>query len=320
MRFALPQNVAARFDANEAVFLSRELESIDPLDYVELYAGLMARKLIPLVDNVAPLDLAYTYRMWSTQGEAKVAGPGSNDSNRITVVRKEKTLPIKEIPVEFGWPIDDIKRAASKGIKLEAQTIQAAMTVVARKIDRMLAFGETGTDCTGLLNNTAVSSSSTPVTKTPSGTAWTATSKPSELLADLKIVVNDARARLQQAAASYDGMPEFDRWVIAVPTYHMGLLDTPRSDNSDTTILEMAKRSQWVEDIVEWNLLGTADGGNPMIVAFPRNSMCLGGIIPRDWEQRTPQERGHDIVIPAIASCGGTVIRYPVACNYLKSV
>ncbi len=319
-RFVLPSNVSSRFDSNEAIFLTRELENIDLTDYVELFAGLMSRKLIPPVQNLAPLDLAYTYRMWSVQGEARVSGPGSNDSSRITVTRKEKTVPIKEIPVEFGWPVDDIKRAASKNIRLEQNTIQGAMMTVARKIDRMLAFGEPGTDCRGLLNNDDVSDASTPVTKTGSGTAWTPACKPSELLADLKIVVNDARARLLQASASYDGMPEFDKWVIAVPTYHMGLLDTPRSDNSDTTILDMAKRSQYVEDVVEWNLLGTADDGDPMIIAFPRNSMCLGGLIARDWEQRAPQEDGHDIIIPAIASCGGTVIRYPVAVNYLKSV
>ena len=103
-------------------------------------------------------------------------------------------------------------------------------------------------------------------------------------------------------------------------TYLWGLLDTPRSDNSDTTILEMAKKSQFVEDIVEWNLLDTADGGDPMIVAYPRNAMCLGGVIPREWEQREPQEQGHDINVPAIASCGGTVIRYPIAVRYLKGV
>ncbi len=320
MRMTLPPNVASRFDANEAVFLTRELESIDPMDYVELHSALMALKLVPQVQNVGPLDLAYTYRMWHTQGAPNVTGPGANDGARITVTRDEVTVPIKEIELEFGWKTDDIKRAASKSIGLDRMTIQMAMTAAARKIDNMVAFGQKGTSIKGLLNNTDVVDTDTPVTKTGGGTVWATTSKPSELLADLKLIVNNARAALLQAAGLDASTPEFSQWVIAVPTFHMGLLDIPRSDVSDTTVLEMAKKSQYVEDIVEWNLLGTADEGDPMIVAFPRNPMCLGAIVPRLWEQRTPQERGHEIFVPAVASCGGTVIRYPVACRYLKDV
>lgn len=321
MTYKIPAHIAARFDtSDQIVFLSRELESIDPTDYMELFAGLMARKLIPLQNDVAPLDLAYTYRMWTVQGEAKVGAPGANDDARITVTRKEKSSPIQEIPVSFGWKIDDIKRAASKNIQLEQVTIQGAMTTVARKIDRMLAFGEPNTDCLGLLNNPAVDDTLVAVTKTGGGTAWTEAAKKSELLSDLRNLVNSARIALAQASMSFDGMPAFDRWVIALPTKHYGLLDEPRSDQSDTTVLDMAKRSQFVEDIVEWNLLDTADNGDPMIVAYPRNPMCLGAIIPREWEQRSPQEKGHEIEIPAIASCGGTVIRYPVAVRYLKTV
>lgn len=320
MKIKIPSNVAARFDANETVFLERELMSIDLTDYLELFAGLLSQKLVPRVQNVAPLDLSYAYRMWSVQGVARVRGPGAKTGNRVTVTRKEKIVPIKTIDVEFGWPVDDIKRAAEKGIKLEQTTIQGAMTTVARKIDNMIAFGETGTDCLGLLNNPDVVDTDTAVTKTGGGTAWTAAAKPSELYADLKLIINKTREALKQASASFDGMPAFDRFVIALPTFHYGLVDAPRSDTSDTTVIEMAKKSRFVEDIVEWNLLDEADDGDPMILCYPRNSMCLGSVIPRDWEQRPPQEVGHDINIPAVGSCGGTVLRYPVAVRYLKNV
>lgn len=322
MRTSLPPNIAARFDSSGAVFLQRELENIDLTDYVELFAGLIARALIPPVKNLDPLALAYTYRMWTVQGEAHVAGPGANDANRITVTRKEKTIPIKQIKVEFGWDVDDIKRAAERNIGLEPMTVQGAMTTVARKIDHMLAFGEKGTDCTGLLNNADVDDTTTPTTKTGGGTAWTAAAKKSELLADIKLIVNAAREALKQASLASGGnnIPAFAKWVVAVPTLHYGLLDEPRSDNSDTTVIDMARRSQFIEDVVEWNLLDDADAGDPMIVCYPRNEMCLGAVVPRDWEQRPPQERGDEIIIPAVGSCGGTVIRYPVAVRYLKGV
>lgn len=315
----LPPNVLARFDANEGVFLDNELESVDPTEYMELYAGLMARKLIPLASNVDPYALSYSYSMWSMQGKAKARGPGAKDDTRVTVTRTKKISPIIEIPVSFGWSIDDIKRAAKAGIKLEQATVQAAMSTVARKIDRMLAFGEAGTDATGLLNNPNVLTT-TPVAKTGGGTLWTTAAKKSELLADIKKIVNDARTALQQASNAIGGesTPEFDRWVVALPTAYYGLVDEPRSDNVDTTVIEMAKKSQFIEDIVEWNLLDTADDGDPMIVAFPRNEMAVAGIVGREWDQRAPQEQGHEIHVPVMATCGGTVIRYPVAVRYIK--
>jgi hypothetical protein len=317
----LTPSVAARFDANEAVFLDRELQSIDPTDYLELFAGLRSRLFIPRAENVAPLALSYSYSMWTAHGKARVKGPGSKDGATIKVTRKEKIVPIKDIPVSMQWSVDDIKRAAMAGVKLEQTTIQTAMSAVGRKIDRMLAFGETGTDCTGLLNHPDVDATTVPVTKTGGGTAWTSAAKKSELLADIKAVVNAARERLQQASASFDGMPAFDQWVVGLPTKHYGLADEARSDQSDTTVIEMAKKSQFIEDIVEWNLLDHADAGtNPMIACWPRNPICLGAIIGREWEQRAPQEVGHDIIVPAVASCGGTVIRYPVAVGYLKTV
>ena len=69
-----------RFDSNETIFFARELETIDPTAYMELYAGLVGRSLVPRIGNVDPLDLTYTYRMWKVTGQARVGGPHSNDN------------------------------------------------------------------------------------------------------------------------------------------------------------------------------------------------------------------------------------------------
>ncbi len=315
--------IAARFDANETIFFSRELETIDPTEFMTLFAGLLGRRLIPLIENVDPLDLVYTYRMWEITGRANVGGPNSNDDGIVGIKATETSQPIKKIPVSYSWTVDEIKQAAKKGVALDRLTVQAAMSTVARKVDDMLAFGE-GSQITGLLNNADVDDSSTPVTKTPSGTAWTDTSLPAELLADLNKIVNDTRAALKQAsnAPGGDGTPAFDRFVIALPSTHYALIaSTPRSSTSDTTILQYFLRNNpWVESVEEWWKLDTADGGDPMIVCYPRDPMCLGALIPREFESLPPQEEGHSIVVPASGKCGGVVIRYPVAVRYLKGV
>lgn len=317
-------HLGARFDSNETVFLARELESIDPTEYTTLYAGLRGRLLIPLAQNVDPTSLTYTWRRWEVTGRAKIGGPHANDDGIIGVKRSEASTPIKKIPVSYGWSVDEIKQAAKAGVPLDSVTVQAAMSEVARKVDSMLAFGEPGTAVTGLLNNAAVDATSTPVTKTGGGTRWTPVALPSELLADLNLIVADTRAALKQAsfAPGGNGTPAFDRFVIGVPSHHYSLLLQPRSATSDTSILELALRNNpHIESIEEWWQLDTADpasGGLPLIVCYPRDPMCIGGVIPREFESLDPQPEGHDIVIPASGVCGGTVIRYPVAVRYLK--
>jgi hypothetical protein len=316
-RFVLPQSLVARFDSNETIFLERELESIDPTDYMELYSGLLARILFPDIPGIGRLDREYTYRMWSAQGKARVKGPGARTSGKVTVTRKEVISPIRDIDVTFGWPIDDIQRAAAKGVRLEPTTVQSAMMIIARRMDEMITFGLTGTDMTGMANNANVLTS-TPVTKTGGGTAWSEVATKAQIYQDLKTIINDVRVALKQAGAVDTTIPAFAKWVIALPTLYYGLADEPRSDQSDTTVLEMAMKSRYIEDIVEWNALDTADSGAyPMVMAWPRNPLFGGAVVAREYEQRNPQEVGHDISIPAIASCGGGVMRYPVAARYM---
>ncbi len=319
-------HLGARFDSNETVFLSRELESIDPTEYMTLYAGLRGRTLIPLATNVDPVSLTYTWRRWEVTGRATIGAPHANDSGIIGVKRTEASTSIKKIPVSYGWSVDEIKQAAKAGVPLDSVTVQAAMSEVARTTDTILAFGVPGTNITGLLNNADVDDSSTPVTKTGGGTAWTDVALPSELLADLNLIIRDTRAALQQAslAPGGNGTPAFDRFVILVPQKHYALLLNPRSATSDTSILELAlKNNPHIESIEEWWQMDKADpaaGGSPMIACYPRDTMCIGGVIPREFESLDPQPEGHDIVIPASGVCGGTVVRYPVAVRYLKGV
>lgn len=319
-------HLGARFDSNETVFLARELESIDPTEYTTLYAGLRGRALLPLAANVDPVSLTYTWRRWEVTGRATVGGPHSNNSGIIGVKRSETSTAIKKIPVSYGWSVDEIKQAAKAGVPLDSVTVQAAMSEVARTVDHILAFGVKGTTVPGFLNNSDVDDTTTPVTKTGGGTAWTAACLGSELLADLNLIVADTRAALKQAsfAPGGNGTPAFDRFVIAVPSFHYSLLLQPRSSTSDTSILELAlKNNPHIESIEEWWQLDTADpsdGGSAMIVCYPRDPMCVGAIVPREFESLDPQPEGHDIVIPASGVCGGTVIRYPVAVRYLKEI
>ncbi len=318
-----------RLDANETIHLSRELETIDPVNYLALFAGLLGRTFVPEVKNVSPLDNVYTYKMFEVTGRGKTGSSGGKAKNSpiVGVKMTPTSQNIKQIPVSYGWGVREIQQAAKHNIPLDQLTIQAAMSTVARTQDNLIAFGEDGTNIKGLLNHPGVDDT-TPSTKTGAGagTKWirTVPVDPLEICADIAKLVAETRAALKQASRLPGGaaMPAFDKFVILLDSTNYGYIaSTPRSTTSDTTILKwLLLNNPFIESIEEWWQCDEADSGNPLAVCYPRDEMCLGAVVPVEFESLTPQEEGHEIVVPANGSCGGTVIRYTVAVRYMRGI
>jgi hypothetical protein len=314
----------ARFDANENVFLGRELESLDPRDFMTLFAGLLARRFVPTIPGIDPVDEVYSYVMYTVTGKTKSGAPGKHARNLplVNVTKKKTSRTIKSIPGAYQWTIDEIRAAAKKQVPLERISVQAAMTMITRAMDDLIAFGEDGSDITGLLNDASVDNTTTPVTKTGGGTAWSDASQPAEWIADVNKLIEATRTRLQQASEMNAEVPAFDRFTILLPQKHYAkLAETPRSTTSDTSALKwLLNNNPWIESIEEWWKCGVADSGDPRMVCYPRNEMAVGAVVPIDFESFNPQEEGLDILVPCRGKCGGVVMRYPVAVSYMDDI
>lgn len=321
--------IHTRLDSGDTLFLERELRYVDPVNYMTLFAGLKGRQYIPIIQGVPPLVNEYAYKMCTIVGDAKIGASHSNDATVVSVKYTNTVSSIEQIPVEMRWSIREIKQSAMyDGGKLQEDTIRAAMSAVARKRDNMLAFGLSGTTIGGLLNNSNVLTT-TPSTKTGigAGTAWirTVTVSPDEILADIAKIVSDTRTALKQAALLPLGesMPAFDKWVLLLDQANYTYISqTPRSATSDKTILQWAlTQNPWLESIEEWWQCDAAGASSThRAVLYPRNPMAVGCLIPDEWTQGTFQESGHEIVVPANGSCGGTVIKYPISCRYMDAI
>lgn len=326
----MTQNSTTRLDSADISYLERELRHVDPVNYTKLVAGILGRRYIPLIEGVPPEANEYSYQMCEMIGdgaEGKIAGPHSNDATIVSVKFTSHTSAIKQIPVSMKWTIRELKQSAKHGGRLEQMTAQAAMTYIARGRDNMLAFGLAGTTIKGLLNNSLVPST-TPSTKTGTGagTAWirAVPVAPNEILADIAKMVSECRAALKQASRAPGGenVPAFERFVLLLDsTNYTYIAQTPRSDTGERTILQWAlQQNPWLESIEEWHQCDLADaaGTGPLAMLYPRDPMCVGCLIPDEFTQEQWQYSGHDIMVPANGSCGGTVNRYPVACRKME--
>lgn len=323
----MSQQTYNRLDTADTLFLERELRHVDPVNYMTLFAGLKGRQYIPLIEGVSSLVNEYAYKMCTIVGDAKLGASHSNDANIVSVRYDETVSSIRQIPVSMKWSIREIKQSAAfAGGKLQDDTIRAAMSAIERKRDNMLAFGVTGTTIQGLLNQAAVLST-TPSTKTGTGagTLWirAVPVNPDEILADIAKMVSDLRTGLNQASLlpNGDSMPAFDKFVLLLDQANYTYISqTPRSTTSDKTILQWAlSQNPWLESIEEWRQCDTAGpSGTHLAVLYPRNPMAVGCLIPDEFSQEPYQYAGHDIVVPANGSCGGTVVKYSVAMRYMS--
>jgi hypothetical protein len=319
-----------RLDAGDVAWLERELRQVDPVNYPTLFSGILGRRYIPAIDGMDPLKNEYAYKMYEIVGDAKIGAPGANDATVVAVKYTEFVSAIKQIPVTMSWTVRELAQDAKFNGKLQQDTIMAAMSVLARKQDSMLAFGLTGTTIKGLLNHASVVET-TPSTKTGTGagTKWirTVPVNPDEILADIAKMVSDTRTALKQASMAPGGeqMAMFPRFLLLLDQANYTYISqTPRSSTSDKTILQWAlTQNPWLESIEEWHQLDLADteGNGPRAVLFPaRRPDAVGCLIPDEWTALPWQYDGHNVIVPAGGSCGGTVIKYPVAVRYLDEI
>ena len=303
-----------RLDASTTVFLERELTSVDPARYMELFAGLRARLFVPPINGIAPYDRTYEYSMWSITGEAQNINANSRDLPRVGVKRTPFSRSITSIGASYGWAVDVIRAAAAKGVPLEDTTIIAAMSSIQRKLDRRIALGDAELGYTGLLNDTQIATDNAVTVDWEPGVG-------AKMLAALNKIITETRARLKLATEmpGGSGIPAFDRFQILLPTAaYADVKQTPASTNYPNSVLQvfLDNNSEWVSNVAEWSFLDDLGSGVGRAVAYPLNPAALGHATSRDYTEEPPQANGLDIDVPCHAASGGTVIRFPVAFSY----
>lgn len=321
MKHKLSAAVTAHFDSATTVFLERDLTSVDPKKYMELFEGLRAMDFVPPIENIAPYDRTYEYSMWSITGEAATYGDNARDLPRVGVTRKPFNRRISPIGASYGWTIDDIRAAAQRNVPLDDVTVIAAMTAIKRKLDRRIALGDAALGYTGLANDAQIlADNSVAVDWDPADGA--------KMLAALNKLVADTRARLKLATEmpGGDGIPAFNTFQVLLPTAaYSKAKQTPASANFPQSVLQifMDNNREWVSGVSEWSILddlGVGGGSVGRAIAYPLNPAALGHATARYYTEEPPQANGLNIDVPCHASSGGTVIRFQVAFSYADLV
>jgi hypothetical protein len=108
--------------------------------------------------------------------------------------------------------------------------------------------------------------------------------------------------------------------TIAMPLAHYGILTTiPRSATSDTTLLSFFLANHpMIKSVVPWyKLKGAGTSSYDRIMVFRRDPNAIGLVIPQEFEQFPPQQKGLEFEVPCHGRIGGVIAYYPMSVLYM---
>lgn len=295
-----------RLDASENAFLLRQVEFIQTRSYDVKFPLLYARKFIPINNQIDNSASTYTYPQYTQVGMAKLLASYADDLPASDVYVTEFSSKIKPLGSAYRYNINEIRQAMKAGVALDQKKSNSARKSIENLIDRILALGDTATGLVGFINQPNALSYTIP--NGALGSPLWSSKKPLEILADM--------VNLVAFVPTNTGNNEEPNAVLLPRAQYTLISTTPWSANggSDLTILEYFKRNQPGVEVGMWPLLvGQGAGGTDRMIAYNRDPEKFEGIIPQEFEQFQPEQKGLTFEIACHARIGGCVFYYPLS-------
>jgi len=308
------QRQLAHFDANESLFLNRQLDYIKQQTYDIKYAELKARKLIPVSSEADPGAENIFYRQYDQSGIAKIIANYADDLPDADVSGKEYSAVVKTLGASYKWNFQELRAAVYGNVPLEQRRANAARRAIAQKENKIAFYGDALTNLVGLFTAPNVTSVTIPATGTGSTTQWV-NKTPDQILYDMNLVANTV------VSVSL-GVENPDTMLLPLSQYNY-VASTARSDFSDKTILNYflennpyIKQVEWVNELLGAGVSGSGSPPYSRMYAYRRSPEVLTLEIPSDFEQLELQIRNLIYKINCVERCAGVLVYYPLALAY----
>lgn len=297
---------SVNLDAAETAFFARELEYIKAKSYDIEFAPLKATKLIPVSTEAGAGAESITYQSFEETGLARIISSYADDLPRCDIRGKEFITPVKSIGASYGYSMQEIRAAMFVGRSLTQRQANATRRANDQKVNRLAWYGDTSYNILGLTNNTNIPAASVPADGTGASTLWT-TKTPDQILRDMNELANGI-------VDLTNGVEMPNTLILPIAQYTL-IASTPRSANSDTTILEYFIQNNPFITTVDWvpELKGAGPSGVDIMIAYDKNPDKLTMEIPMPFTQYPPQERGLEFIINCESRYGGIIIYYPLS-------
>ena len=288
------------------LFLARELEQVLARTFEVQYADIKYSSVLPISTEIGQGADSFTYRIFDAQGSMKLIQDKASDLPRADVLRKEVTHRVRSLGASFAYSIQETRAAALvPGMSLEQRRANAVRRAYEEKVQSVAYFGEGSVGMDGFFNNANVD-------KTVPD-KWFDTATTDEMLE----LLNEGPTSIVQGS----NMKESPNTMLVPYDVFRIISTTPRSDSSDTTVLEFFLRTNpFIRSVEPINELEATKSelSKDRIICYDRSPEKLQLHIPRTLEFLPPVRNNLEFSVAAHARVGGVALYYPKSVLYVE--
>ncbi|HVJ89398.1 MAG TPA: major capsid family protein [Labilithrix sp.] len=312
----LRESLSQHFDANETLFLEREVTQLRAKIFEVQFPELKARRFAPKATDIAASADTYAFKVLKPVGKADLISYKSTDIPRVDIEAAEVLGKVYPIGASFGWDINELRESVRLNVPLSQLKARVARESIERSIDFVLAFGAppdaTGayptTGMNGLINNPYVTSQGI----TP-GLFWDIAGTPKAadlILKDLSTAISEIR---QESSDTFNA-----NTLILPPAHYDYIQQTPFSTFTGKSILSVLLENNPGLMVDRWHFLTTAGaGGGPRALVYQNDPTILEAVVPQEFEVMPPEVKGFEFLNNCHARCGGVKVYQPSAMRYV---
>lgn len=307
-------------DASEAMaFIVSQLTYTEATTFNRLYTPLQYEQLIPITNEAGEWAESIRYEIYDYAGNGKRTSGKGKDLNLVDTAYADKVFPVVNGDIGYDYTTEELRRTAFLRKPVPERKLAAAIDGYRRHMNSVGLYGEQ--NLSGLFNNANV-----PHGNAPNG-AWlttqaglASTTGPGNILFDLNSLITG----VWNTTNFNDQITD----VVIAPQRYAYIASTPRSPNSDKTILQYLKENNIakVEKGININFVAGfgldtgGAGGTARMLGYVKSDMRLVMHIPLPLRFLAPQLRGLAVEIPGEYKYSGVEWRYPSSAYYMDGI
>jgi hypothetical protein len=307
-------------DAQEAMgFIVSQLTYTEATAFNKLYTPMQYEQFIPITSEAGEWAESIRYEIYDYAGQGRRTSGKGKDINLVDTAYADKTFPVVNGDIGYDYTTEELRRTAFLRKPVSERKLTAAIDGYRRHMNNVGLFGEV--NLTGLFNNANI-----PHANAPNG-AWLttqaaniATTGPGNILFDINSVITGV-----WNTTNFNDMVTD---IIIAPQRYAYIASTPRSPNSDKTILQYVKENNIakVERGIDINFaagygLDTAGaGGTARMMGYVKSDQRLVMHTPLPLRFLAPQLLGLAVQVPGEYKYSGVEVRYPGSAVYSDGI
>lgn len=295
-----------RMDANEVMATARQLEAVKAEVIDDEYPELKGKALVPEEPGIDPGAQSFTFPVVTRLGLFKFIANYATDLPRVDGYVTETNSPIRQIGGAYGYTTEDLRAAAMLKRPLSPLKAKWAREAYERKVDNVLALGDTTRGIPGLLKNSAV-----PIITSGITGGWLASATAAEILADL--------FTLSFAVWNQSLQTHTPSTLLLSPRLYAKVATKQYSTMVPTSLLKIfLEGSPFIREVVPWLPCegAAANGTNDRAMVYTRDPKNLAYVESLKFQSLPPQARGFEMYIPCEGKVGGTIMYRPFSAAY----